>query len=112
MYAIRSYYVMILEYLEKERDEALRVGTKREAVEMTAAERETGLELLRDPRLFDRVASDLTALGYVGEELNKHLLYLRITSYNVCYTKLLRISLALNGLRLCCYSASSRAATP
>jgi len=72
--------VMILEYLEKERDEALRVGTKREAVEMTAAERETGLELLRDPRLFDRVASDLTALGYVGEELNKHLLYLCASS--------------------------------
>ncbi len=72
--------VMILEYLEKERDEALRVGTKKEAVEMTAAEREAGLELLRDPRLFDRVAADLTALGYVGEELNKHLLYLCASS--------------------------------
>ncbi len=72
--------VMILEYLEKERDEALRVGTKRESVEMTAAEREAGLELLRDPRLFDRVAADLTALGYVGEELNKHLLYLCASS--------------------------------
>ncbi len=72
--------VMILEYLEKERDEALRVGTKREAVEMTASERDSGLDLLRDPRLFDRVASDLTALGYVGEELNKHLLYLCASS--------------------------------
>ncbi len=72
--------VMILEWLEKERDEALRVGSKRQAVEMTDADRALGLELLRDPRLFDRVVDDLSALGYVGEELNKQLLYLCASS--------------------------------
>jgi len=72
--------VMILEWLEKERDEALRVGSKRQAVEMTDADRELGLALLRDPRLFDRVVDDLSALGYVGEELNKQLVYLCASS--------------------------------
>ena len=72
--------VLILEYLEKERDESLRVGSKRETVEMTEAEREAGLELLRDPDLFDRIERDLASLGYVGEELNKQLLYLCASS--------------------------------
>jgi len=72
--------VMILEYLETERDAALRTSSKRETIEMTAADRELGLDLLRDPHLFDRVVSDLTTLGYVGEELNKQLLYLCASS--------------------------------
>jgi len=72
--------VMILEYLETERDAALRTSSKRETVEMTAADRELGMELLRDPHLFDRVVRDLTTLGYVGEELNKQLLYLCASS--------------------------------
>ena len=72
--------VMILEYLETERDTALRTSSKRETVEMTAADRELGMDLLRDPHLFDRVVSDLTTLGYVGEELNKQLLYLCASS--------------------------------
>jgi len=72
--------VMILEHLEKERDEALRVGSKRATVEMTGEEKELGLALLRDPRLFDRVVDDLSSLGYVGEELNKQLLYLCASS--------------------------------
>jgi len=72
--------VLILEQLEKERDESLRAGSKREAVVLTAAERELGLELLRDKRLFDRIVDDLTSLGYIGEELNKQLLYLCASS--------------------------------
>ena len=72
--------VMILEHLEKERDEALRVGAKRAVVEMTGEEKELGLALLRDPALFDRVVDDLSSLGYVGEELNKQLLYLCASS--------------------------------
>ncbi|MFA5810487.1 MAG: hypothetical protein WC935_09200, partial [Thermoleophilia bacterium] len=39
-----------------------------------------GLELLRDPALFDRIDTDLSALGYVGERLNKWLLYLCASS--------------------------------
>jgi hypothetical protein len=72
--------VLILERLEKDRDESLKASGKREPVDMTAAEREAGLELLRDPRLFDRIVSDLASLGYVGENLNKQLLYLCASS--------------------------------
>ncbi len=72
--------ILILEYLERERDESLRVGSKRATVEMSAVDRELGLELLRDKHLFDRVIDDLTSLGYIGEELNKQLLYLCASS--------------------------------
>jgi energy-coupling factor transporter ATP-binding protein EcfA2 len=72
--------VMILEYLEKDRDDALKAGTKRESISMSESERTAGLELLRDPRLFDRIAEDLATLGYVGENLNKQLLYLCASS--------------------------------
>jgi DNA primase len=43
---------------------------------MSEAEREEGLAFLRRPDLLDQVASDVDALGYVGEETNKRLLYL------------------------------------
>jgi len=68
--------VLILEYLERERDEALRRGNAKEPVQVSAADRELGLSLLRDPRIFTRIIDDLSELGYVGEDLNKELLYL------------------------------------
>jgi DNA primase catalytic core len=43
---------------------------------MTDVERAEGLALLRRPDLLDQVARDIDALGYVGEETNKRLLYL------------------------------------
>ncbi len=72
--------VLILENLECERDEALRRGNTKAGVPMSAADRELGLSLLRDPRLFERIVEDLSALGYVGEDLNKQLLYLCASS--------------------------------
>ena len=72
--------VLILEHLERERDEALRAGNKRATVTMSAADRELGMELLKDTRLFTRIVDDLSALGYVGEELNKILLYVCASS--------------------------------
>jgi len=72
--------VLILEKLEAERDEALRSGSRRERIEVNAAEAELGLSLLRDPRLFERIVADMSALGYVGEDLNKELLYLCASS--------------------------------
>jgi energy-coupling factor transporter ATP-binding protein EcfA2 len=72
--------VRVLEHLEKERDAALLRNGREEKKELTAAEKELALELLRDPRLFDRIAEDLSALGYVGETLNKQLLYLCASS--------------------------------
>jgi len=72
--------VLILERLEADRDEALRTGSKRAAVQMSAADRELALSLLTDPDLFTRIVDDLSALGYVGENLNKELLYLCASS--------------------------------
>jgi DNA-binding GntR family transcriptional regulator len=72
--------VLILERLEAERDEALRAGSRKATIEVSAADRELGLSLLRDPRLFERIVSDMSALGYVGEDLNKELLYLCASS--------------------------------
>jgi hypothetical protein len=72
--------IKILEYLERERDTALIKGNKEVKRELTAAERELGLELLSDRKLFERIVEDLSSLGYVGEELNKQLLYLCASS--------------------------------
>jgi DNA primase catalytic core len=46
------------------------------AVTMTDGERAEALALLQRPGLLDQVAGDIDALGYVGEETNKRLLYL------------------------------------
>jgi len=43
---------------------------------LTDGERAEALALLRRPDLLDQVARDIDALGYVGEETNKRLLYL------------------------------------
>jgi len=43
---------------------------------ITESERAEALTLLRSPGLLDQVAKDIDALGYVGEETNKRLLYL------------------------------------
>ena len=49
-------------------------------VTLTAREREAGLELLRDPKLLERIERDLTTLGIAGEALNKRLCYLAAVS--------------------------------
>lgn len=72
--------VQILESLEKERDEELEVKGQSTKRELSAEEKELGLSLLQDRHLFDRIVSDLGTLGYVGEELNKQLLYLCASS--------------------------------
>ncbi|GAB1483427.1 hypothetical protein MASR2M78_22430 [Treponema sp.] len=72
--------VLILEYLEAERDAALRSGGEKREISLSQGEKEAGLELLRDGTLFERIVDDLSALGYVGEDLNKQLLYLCASS--------------------------------
>jgi DNA primase catalytic core len=43
---------------------------------MSPADRDEALSLLKRPDLLDQVAADVDALGYVGEDVNKRLLYL------------------------------------
>ena len=70
----------IVDYLEAERDRELLQASTTERPELSDEERKAGMELLESPDLFDRIASDLSALGYVGEELNKQLLYIAASS--------------------------------
>jgi DNA primase len=48
--------------------------------QMSEAEREEALKLLRDPKLLDRVLADFDRCGVVGEEMNKLALYLAAVS--------------------------------
>jgi len=71
--------IQMLEHLEAQRDKALSVqSTKPE--ELTPEEKALGLALLKSPTLFDEIGADMTTLGYVGEELNKKLIYLAASS--------------------------------
>ena len=69
----------MLDLLEAERDERLR-ATENGPRPMTEDEKAQGLELLRSPQLSEVIVRDLESLGYVGEEVNKLLLYLAATS--------------------------------
>jgi DNA primase len=71
--------IQMLEHLEDQRDKALSAGAVKPE-ELSAEEKALGLELLKSPDLFDQVAADMTKLGYVGEELNKKLIYLAASS--------------------------------
>ncbi|ULQ59113.1 hypothetical protein K7I13_11435 [Brucepastera parasyntrophica] len=72
--------ILILEKLEAERDAALVRKPEAEQSAVSEADRRLALELLEDANLFDRIADDLTELGYVGEELNKQLMYICASS--------------------------------
>jgi DNA primase catalytic core len=72
--------LFIVDYLEAERDRELLQSNPERRHEISEEERKAGMELLEDPNLFERIASDLTELGYVGEELNKQLLYIAASS--------------------------------
>jgi DNA primase catalytic core len=72
--------VCIVDHLEAERDRELRSAGPAEGRELSGEERKAGMELLEDPKLFERIAGDLETLGYVGEELNKQLLYIAASS--------------------------------
>jgi DNA primase len=71
--------LLALEQLQQERIEA--ATTAQEAkVELSEAERDEALELLRDPNLTGRILADYEACGLVGEETNKLVCYLACVS--------------------------------
>lgn len=76
---IEKDLIHILEHLEAERDKQL-AGDRPIPEELTPGEIKGGMELLQSPDLFDRIVEDLSLLGYVGEDLNKKLVYLCATS--------------------------------
>ena len=76
---IEKDLVKIVEYLEEERDKSFS-SEGEEVPELTEEEERLGLELLKDPDLFNRIEADMTSLGYVGESANKRLMYLAASS--------------------------------
>jgi DNA primase len=72
----------VLFKLEELRDEQIRQALlpKEEAITLTEEERTSAMELLRDPRLLDRIVEDFARCGVVGEETNKLVGYLGVVS--------------------------------
>jgi len=78
---VEKHLTMILEYLEDERDkkhDELQGG--KEKIELTEEERKLGMAFLTSPDMFEQIAADMATLGYVGEELNKQLIYIAAAS--------------------------------
>jgi DNA primase catalytic core len=71
----------IVDYFEAERDRRARENEKTTAIpDLTEEEREAGLKFLKSPNLFDEIVHDMEKIGYVGEDLNKQLLYICASS--------------------------------
>jgi len=76
---IEKEIVLIIEHLESVRDKALSEDEETEII-LSAEDKELGLSFLKDPNMFERIVEDTETLGYVGEALNKQLIYLAASS--------------------------------
>jgi DNA primase catalytic core len=72
----------VLLKLEELQDEQIKqtLAPKEEAVTISDEDRDQAMELLRDPRLLDRIVEDFALCGVVGEETNKLVGYLGVVS--------------------------------
>jgi DNA primase len=71
----------ILDYYAELRDKKLaEINNVRRAVEITEEDRELGLSFLKNPDMFGEIVRDMETLGYVGENVNKQLVYLAASS--------------------------------
>jgi hypothetical protein len=72
----------VLLQVEALQDQQIKQALEPEEKEIPIGEQEraAAMELLRDPRLLDRILSDLERCGMVGEETNKLVSYLAVTS--------------------------------
>ena len=72
----------VLLKLEGLQDEQIRktLAPEKPAIEMTEEDRAEALELLRDPKLLDRILEDFDRCGLVGEQTNKLIGYLAAVS--------------------------------
>ncbi len=71
--------VQIIEHLEDIRDKALLEDEDKEII-LSAEDKELGLTFLTNPDMFKEIVDDTEELGYVGESLNKQLIYLAASS--------------------------------
>jgi DNA primase catalytic core len=74
--AVESALLALLVQAERAAEAEERTDDESEAPAMTEAERAEALAFLKRKDLLDQVAKDVDSLGYVGEDVNKRLLYL------------------------------------
>jgi hypothetical protein len=77
---IEKDLIVILEYLEAERDRKLARGADGAKFELTDEERALGMKFLTAPDIFDQIDEDMEIMGYAGDRLNKLLMYIAATS--------------------------------
>ena len=72
----------VLFKLEELRDEQIRVALlpKDQAVTISEEDRAAAMEMLRDPKLLERIVEDFARCGMVGEETNKLVGYIGVVS--------------------------------
>jgi len=72
----------VLLKLEELQDEQIRkaLSPEKQQPEMTEEDRAAALELLKEPKLLDRILQDFERCGIVGEETNKLVAYLAVVS--------------------------------
>ena len=90
MYAIRSYY-------ERETAVAVLLGDRDDQAQVAAGQLALGLLVLLEVHL-DLLQAPLEPIGGLQRHELELAQALRITSYNVCYTKLLREHIQYPGL--------------
>jgi DNA primase len=80
--AIRKDLGRVLLKLEELQDEAIKKALEPQKSEIAISdeERKEAMDLLRDPKLLDRILEDFTRCGIVGEETNKLVGYLAAVS--------------------------------
>jgi DNA primase len=79
---VKRDFGKLLLRLEELQDEQIRktLEPKEQTVTLTDEERNAALELLRDPKLLERILADYEHCGVVGEETNKLVCYLAAVS--------------------------------
>jgi DNA primase catalytic core len=79
---VRHDLGQVLLKLEELQDEQIKeaLAPKEQAVKLSAEDQAAAMELLRDPKLLDRIVEDFTRCGVVGEETNKLVGYLGVVS--------------------------------
>jgi DNA primase len=77
---IEKDLINILEYLEEIRDNNLNPIDNNETQELTEEEKEIGMNFLTSKDMFKQIIEDTETLGYVGDDLNKLLMYIAATS--------------------------------
>lgn len=79
---VRRDLGQVLLKLEELQDEQIKraLAPKEETVTISEKDRADAMELLRDPRLLDRIVEDFARCGVVGEETNKLVGYLGVVS--------------------------------